>query len=167
VDPLSWLGLRNPLGANLAAIQEALRTALPDDEPVIVRYVVVVCILLTRVAAADGRVAACEIEHLRSLLRGLERLPTDSVERVCRVLRERVPVLDREELESCFAELRSLCDAAERRKVMGLLAELARADGTVSVGETRELAAIADALGVPWTRGEAELPSPAAGRPLS
>lgn len=151
MDPLAWLGLRDSPGTNLGAIHAVLREALPEDEPVVVRYVVVVCVLLTRVAAADGRVATCEFEHLRSLLRGLERLPPQAIEQVCTVLRERVPALERDELEACFAELRSLCDGAERRKVMTLLTDLARADGTVSPGEIRELETIAGALGVPWS----------------
>ena len=62
VDPLAWLGLKSKKDAQqgLSAIQSEVRSLLPDDEPVVVRYIVIVAVLLTRIAFADGRVETRE-----------------------------------------------------------------------------------------------------------
>jgi uncharacterized tellurite resistance protein B-like protein len=149
VDPLAWLGFREAADGNLLKIQAAVRDALPEDrESVVVRYIVVVCVLLTRVAYSDGRVDGSELDHLRELLRRVDRLPAEGIETVCRTLHERVPALSREELTLCYRELRALCDGKERRQVMKLLAELAEVDGTVGAAELQELGRIAAELGL-------------------
>jgi uncharacterized tellurite resistance protein B-like protein len=164
VDPLAWLGLRESADSNLVKIQTAVRDVLPKDrEAVVVRYIVVVCILLTRVACADGRVDRSELDHLRALLRRVDRLPAAGIDAVCRILHQRVPALTREELKLCYCELRALCDAKERRQVMRLLADLARVDGTIGEAELRELDAIAGQLGL--ARSDFGLDGPAAADP--
>jgi DnaJ like chaperone protein len=149
VDPLAWLGLREGADGNLLKIQAAVRDVLPEDrEAVVVRYIVVVCILLTRVAYADGRVDGCELDHLRGLLRRVDRLPPEGIEAVCHTLHQLVPALSQDALKLCYCELRALCDAKERRQVMRLLAELARVDGTIGDAERQELECIAGQLGL-------------------
>ena len=77
MDPLGWLGLRKTRHAtpNLSAFHEVVRGFLPDDEPVVIRYVVVVAVLLTRVAHADGTMLHAELEHLRNVFRHIDRMP--------------------------------------------------------------------------------------------
>jgi DnaJ like chaperone protein len=151
MDPLSWLGLRKKGGdyPNLGAIHAAVRELLPDDEQVIIRYIVIVAVLLTKVAKADGRVLECELDRLRALFSHIDRIPPESIDKLCDTLNESVSQLDPKELELCFRELKSLCDASERVGVMRLLARQATADGQIVASEHGELLAIARELGVP------------------
>ena len=145
---LAWLGLKDADDSHLSQIQEAVRAVLPDDEGVVIRYIVIVAVLLTRVAYADGRLHRAEHDHLRGLLSRIERLPQDGIECLCETLSEHVPQLTPAELKSCYRELKSLCDAKERRRVMRLLARLATVDGVVAEAERAELLAIGTALGI-------------------
>jgi uncharacterized tellurite resistance protein B-like protein len=149
VDPLAWLGLREAEQTNLSAIQTVIRAELPDDESVVIRYLVIVSVLLTRVAYADGRFANCERDLIKGLFRHIDRLPRDGIDEVCKTLGERVPELTSSDLKLCFQELKSLCDAKERRGVMRLLVSLAAVDGTVLPAERDEMLAIAGNLNIP------------------
>ncbi len=149
VDPLAWLGLREAEQTNLSIIQTVIRAELPDDEGVVIRYIVIVSVLLTRVAYADGRFANCERDLIKGLFRHIDRLPRDGIDEVCTTLGERVPELTSADLKLCFQELKSLCDAKERRGVMRLLVNLAAVDGTVLPAERDEMLAIAANLNVP------------------
>ena len=64
MDLLAWLGLRKAKGGqtSLSAVHHAVRELLPDDEPVVIRYIVVVAVLLTRIAHTDGQPVPSEIE---------------------------------------------------------------------------------------------------------
>jgi DnaJ like chaperone protein len=149
VDPLAWLGLRDPEESHLAAVQRSVREVLPDDEAVVIRYIVIVAILLTRVAYADGSVVRSELDHLRALFRHVDRLPPDGIEQVCDTLYDRVPRLERADVDRCVRELRSLCNRDERRQVMRLLADLARADGQIAAPERGALLGIGTDLNIP------------------
>jgi DnaJ like chaperone protein len=150
VDPLAWLGLRKPKTPHgrLAAIQSAVRALLPDDEAVLVRYIVIVSALLTRVAHADGVFLQCELDHLRALFRHVDQLPAEGIDELCGILNEQVPKLDDEELTICYRELRTLCNADERMQIMRLLAEQATADGQIAPSEHTTLMEVAEALGI-------------------
>lgn len=149
MDPLAWLGLRKSKAhPNLAAIQDAVRAVLPDEEPVVIRYIVVVTVMLTRVAHSDGRLARSERDRLAALFRHIDRFPAEAVDQLCDTLNEQVPLLEIDELDVCYRELRSLCDADERQQVLRLLASLASADGKIAPSEHGELCAIAKELGV-------------------
>jgi DnaJ like chaperone protein len=150
VDPLSWLGLRKPraANANLAAIHERVQGLLPDDEPAVLRYIVVVAALATRIIHADGRVLQIELERLRTLFQHVDRMPEEGIDELCDLLNERAPKLTPVELELCFKELRALCNSEERRGVLRLLALQASADGEIHPNEHAVLVEIAAALGV-------------------
>jgi DnaJ like chaperone protein len=147
VGVLTWLGFRDGSGGNLDPLLIAVRCALPEDETVLVRYVAIVVALLGHVAYADGRFSEREERTLRGLLSKVSRLAPGGVDAVCKVLREAKP-LKPEELEICYREIKSLCDAEERLEVMRLLTELAFADGEPSADERTELDRIAEAIGV-------------------
>ncbi|MBI4701280.1 MAG: TerB family tellurite resistance protein [Deltaproteobacteria bacterium] len=151
MDPLAWLGLKSKSEAhpNVSAVFETVTAALPQHEAPVIRYVVVVAILLTRVAFADGRFAPREHLHLRRQLRRIGALPDEAVEDLCDVLCARVPELSAAELELLFRELKSLCDAKERLQVLRLLAAQAASDGELAPAEHGELVAVATELGVP------------------
>jgi DnaJ like chaperone protein len=161
VDPLAWLGLRDPEESHLAAVQRSVREVLPDDEAVVIRYIVIVAILLTQVAYADGSVVRSELDHLRALFRHIDRLPPDGIERVCDTLYDRVPRLSRDDLDRCVRELRSLCNGDERRQVIRLLADLARADGQIAAPERGALFGIGTDLNIPDEELEELLEAPA------
>ncbi len=150
VDPFAWLGLRKSREANahLSAVHEVVRELLPKDEPVVVRYIVVVAIFLTRVAHADGRVVAAERERLRALFTHIDRMPPDAIDDFCDVLDRCAPKLSRAEIGLCYGEIKSLCDAKERHQVLRLLARQASADGDIHIEEHRALLEIATKLGV-------------------
>lgn len=151
MDPLAWLGLRSPkeTHANLNALHEAVAQLLPDDEPVVLRYIVIVAVLLTRVAHADGVFLQCELDRLRKLFQHIDRMPVAEIDHFCDLLHERVPKLSEAEHELCFIELKSLLDATERLQVMRLLASQATADGDIAASEHSTLSEIAEQLGVP------------------
>ncbi|MCC6527562.1 MAG: TerB family tellurite resistance protein [Polyangiaceae bacterium] len=150
MDPLGWLGLRKRRDETprLTAVINAVRALLPEDESVVVRYIVIVGILLTQVASSDGRVAASETAHLEALFRHIDRLPPDGISNVLEVLNENVPKLSEDEVKLCFSELKSLCDGRERRQILRLLAQLATADGTIRPAEHGVLSQIAEELDV-------------------
>jgi DnaJ like chaperone protein len=150
VDPLSWLGLRKSRNAttHLSIIHELMRELLPEDESVVVRYIVVVAILLTRVAHADGRVVEAELARLRALFEHIDRMPPEGIDRLCDVLDEHAPKLSGSEMTLCFGELKALCDGAERRQVLRLLASQASADGEIHDEEHRALVEVGSELGI-------------------
>lgn len=151
MDPLAWLGLRKSRNAtpNLSVIHEVVRDLLPEDEAVVTRYIVVVAILLTRVAYADGRVVDAELARLRALFQHIDRMPPNGIDAFWETLRDRVPKLSNAELALCFSELKALCDATERRQVLRLLASQASADGKIHPEEHVALVEIATELGIP------------------
>lgn len=150
MDPLAWLGLKKQKDAHpqLSAVNSAVRDLLPDDEPVVLRYIVIVAVLLTRVAHADGVFLECELAHLRQLFQHIDRMPPEGINTLCGTLNAQVPNLSEDELQLCFRELRSLCNADERLQVMRLLAGLATADGGIVPSEHGTLMAIAAELDV-------------------
>ena len=147
MDPLAWLGVRKER-SHLAALHAEIRRLLPEDESVVIRYMVVVAVLLTRVAHADGRVYDSERERLAALFRHTDRLPPDRIESLCKLLDEQVPKMSANEIDTCYTQLRSLCNAEERLQVVRLLARQATADGEIHVEEHAALFEVATALGV-------------------
>lgn len=149
MDPLGWLGLkRRDQHPHLEAILRVVRGLLPDDESVVHRYIVVVAVLLTRVAFADGVFLQCELNQLRRLFEHVDRLDPAAIDTLCQALNEHASKLDDDELELCFRELKTLCDAGERLQVMRLLAAIATADGKIAPSEHGALMQVASALGV-------------------
>lgn len=147
---LSWLGLqRGDRYPNLDALMRDLRAALPGDESVLLRYIGTVLVLLGKVAWADGHVTAREEETLRALLSHIEGLGPAGVEAVYDAVHGRIPQLSEGEMDLVYSELRAICDGNERRQIMRLLLRIADADGRLSEAEGRELARIAEELGVP------------------
>lgn len=151
MDPLAWLGLKSKKDAQqgLSAIQAEVRSLLPDDESVVVRYIVIVAVLLTRIAFADGRVDQSEVDRVCALFRHIDRIPPSRIDSFWHSLMEHVPKLTDQETSLCFRELKTLCDAQERLQVMRLLASQAITDGDIHPSEHSELMAIAYELGVP------------------
>ena len=147
---LSWLGIRQgDEYPNLHALLKDLKRALPDHESVVLRYIAIVVILLSKVAWADGNFSAGEEEALRELLAHIDKLSPSEVDAVCTKVRVHAPDVDDDELALCYRELKALCDGRERMEVMRLLTELAASDGNPSAAERAELESIAAELGVP------------------
>lgn len=150
MDPLTWLGLRpRDDHPRLTAIEAAVRELLPSHEPVVHRYVVVVSMLLTRVAQADGIFLQCEQDHLTRLFGHLEGMSDGAADLLCAALNTHAAMVDDAELALCYRELRALCDSSERLRIMQLLASIARADGTIHVSEHATMLDVARALGIP------------------
>ncbi|MFP6685479.1 MAG: TerB family tellurite resistance protein, partial [Polyangiaceae bacterium] len=115
----------------------------------VVRYIVIVAVLLTRIAFADGRVAQSEVDRVCALFRHIDRIPPSRIDSFWHSLMEHVPKLSDHECSLCFRELKALCNAEERFQVMRLLASQAIADGDIHPSEHSELMAIAYELDVP------------------
>ncbi|AKT43022.1 TerB family tellurite resistance protein [Chondromyces crocatus] len=146
---LSWLGLqRESSFPNLGALLRELRQALPDDEAVVLRYIAIVVVLLGKVACADGRFSQKEEELLRALLAHVEGLSPGAIDAVCSALEGKLPSIQEQELDRCYRELKALCDADERARVVRLLIQLAAADGAMTAAEVAEIERIAEELGV-------------------
>jgi DnaJ like chaperone protein len=138
VGLLSWLGFqRESSFPNLESLLRELRKALPD------------VVLLGKVACVDGRFSAKEEELLRALLAHVEGLEQGGIEAVCTALQGKLPSIQEQELDRCYRELKALCDADERARVVRLLVQLAAADGAPSAAERAEIEHIAEELGVP------------------
>jgi uncharacterized tellurite resistance protein B-like protein len=156
VDPLAWLGLRSRKEAhnNLTAIHKMVRELLPDDEAFVLRYIVIVAILLTRVAHADGVFLDCELDRLRKFLEHIDRLPTTGIDELCATLNKHVPEMTASETDLCIRELKTLCDHDERVQIMRMLASQAMADGRIVGSEHGALVEIAEQLGIALTELE-------------
>ncbi|EYF08843.1 TerB family tellurite resistance protein [Chondromyces apiculatus] len=158
---LSWLGLqRESSFPNLDALLRELRQALPDDEGVVLRYIAIVVVLLGKVACVDGRFSRKEEELLRALLAHVEGLSAGAIEAVCTALEGKLPSIHEQELDRCYRELKSLCDADERARVVRLLIQLAAADGAPTEAERAEIERIAEELGVPLEEIAPDLNAP-------
>jgi DnaJ like chaperone protein len=152
VGLLSWLGLkRGDEYPNLDALIKELRRALPEDESVLIRYIAIVCVLIGRVAWADGRLSEQEEQSLRQLLAHVDRLSPSGVDAVCQALKGNLPQVSDEELSLCYRELKALCDGRERVEILRLLARLAAVDGETCTAEHAELETIAAELGISLT----------------
>jgi uncharacterized tellurite resistance protein B-like protein len=150
VGILSWLGIRQgDAYPNLDALLKELRRALPDHESVVLRYIAIVVILVSKVAWADGRFTGEEEEALRALLAHIDKLSPSGVDAVCSAVRGRASEISEDELALCYRELKALCDGRERMEVMRLLTELAASDGEATEVEQAALQSIAEELGVP------------------
>lgn len=153
---LSWLGLkRREDQTNLDELVAELRTALPDDEAVVIRYIAIVAVLLSRVARADGRFSDGEERTLRDLLARVDRLSPSAIDAVCGTLEDGMADLTTRELDVCYRELKALCDREERLQILRLLVRLAAADGALSASEKGEIRAIAEHIGLPAVDVEA------------
>lgn len=154
---LAWLGLKKGDGyPNLDALMRDLRTALPDDESVLLRYIGTVVVLLGKVAWADGGVTPKEEESLRALLAHIEGLAPAGVDAVCEVLHGKIPSFSDSEMDLVYSELRAICDGNERKQIMRLLINVAAVDGRLSELEHKELERISDELGVQLSDVEAD-----------
>jgi len=152
VGLLAWLGFQQGSSfPNLQELLRELRKALPNDEAVVLRYIAIVVVLLGKVACVDGRFSAKEDELLRALLAHVEGLAPSGIEAVCSALQGKLPSLSDAEVERCYRELKSLCNAEERAHVVRLLVLLAAADGAPTAAEQAEIEQIAGELGVPST----------------
>ncbi|MCC6553616.1 MAG: TerB family tellurite resistance protein [Polyangiaceae bacterium] len=166
---LAWLGFQQGSSfPNLQALLRELRSALPDDEAVVLRYIAIVVVLLGKVATVDGRFSDKEEETLRALLAHVEGLDPSGVEAVFTALRGKIPSLQEAEVDRCYRELKALCNAEERAHVIRLLVRLAASDGAPTAAEQAEIERIADELGVPradvipFLAGEADASAPTA-----
>ncbi len=146
---LSWLGLKRGDGyPNLDALMADLRTALPHDESVLLRYIATVVVLLGKVAWADGQVTPKEDERLRALLTHIEGLGPAGVEAVCDALHGKIPSFSGDEMDLVYSELRAICDGNERKQIMRMLLSIAAVDGRLTEAEHDELSTISQELGV-------------------
>ncbi|KYF66703.1 DNA-binding protein [Sorangium cellulosum] len=155
---LAWLGLKQGGSfPNLDALLKELRTALPDDEAVVLRYIATVIVLLGKVACVDGRFSSKEDELLRELLTHVDGLAPSGVDAVFNALQGKLPALQEGEVDRCYRELKALCNASERVEVVRLLIRLAAADGAPTPAERAEITSIAEELGVPLAEIEPDL----------
>ena len=152
---LSWLK-RGDGYPNLDALMRDLRKALPDDESILLRYIGTVVVLLGKVAWADGGVTPKEEESLRALLAHIQGLAPSGVDAVCNVLHGKIPSFSDSEMELVYSEMRAICDGNERKQIMHLLLSVAAVDGRLAPAEHRELAIIAEELGVDLKEIEGE-----------
>ncbi len=146
---LAWLGLRRRDDqTNLDELVSDLRAALPGDEAVLIRYIAIVAVLLTRVASSDGVFSDQEQSTLRGLLERVGRLSPSAVDAVCDTLERGMTELTTGELDLCYRELKSLCDREERLQILRLLVRMAAADGALSAAEATEIRLIGEKIGV-------------------
>jgi uncharacterized tellurite resistance protein B-like protein len=135
-----------------AALYEAVRAALGDDDDLHVRIVASVAALLLCVAYADLEYAPEEEEVLRTTLERVNGLDAQGVAAILRVLREHTVIIASGEASTYARELLELTEEDFRSELLDVLVDLAAADESITVAETNMLRSVARSLGLSQAR---------------
>jgi len=137
-----------PASAGPASYEEVVRRELASADAETIAIVTAIAGLLGGVAYADRQVSPDELQVLRSALARIQGLTEAGVRAIEHALTRdatKLSTLDRPRHTRTLVEL---ADRSLRLEVLGLLLELAAADGTISLPEVTTLRTIATALGL-------------------
>jgi uncharacterized tellurite resistance protein B-like protein len=131
-----------------AALYDAVRSSLGDQDDTHVRIVASVAAVLLCVAYADLQYAREEEEVLGRTLGRVQGLDSFGVEAILKVLREQTIIIASGEATTYARELLELTEDDFRLELLDVLVDLAAADETITVAETNMLRDVARALGL-------------------
>jgi uncharacterized tellurite resistance protein B-like protein len=129
-------------------LSEVVRAHLLGADETTLAIVAAVAGLLASVAYADRELRGPEWDQLRRELGRINGLDSRGVEAICSVLENDIVHISTTELPRYTRVLREQASRELRIEILGLLLDLAAADGTVSLDEVNLLRHTAGALGL-------------------
>lgn len=138
--------LHAPVGAE--ALEHAVRRELPeaDDETVLV--VTAMAGLLGTIAFADRNYSADEETRVRAELSRVQGMTESGIEAICSVLRQHIVEVSTVQTPRYARTLIELGDRELRFQVLGLMLEVAAADGEIAHTEVNLLRQLTKSLGL-------------------
>ena len=145
-----WLKPSAPVTAPAGAeeLEKLVREALGGQDEESVMVVVALAGLLGAAAYADRDYSTNEEEHVRSELLRVHGMTPAAVDVVCAALRRNIVHVSTVEVPRYCRVLRELGDRELRVEVLGVLVDVAAADGAITTQETNILRQITTALGL-------------------
>ncbi len=138
--------VREPSAAN--ALVEQVRDVLPGADVETIEIVVAVAGLLAAIAYADRRYSPEEDLRVREELARLHGMTPAGVEAICTVLGEHARELSTVGVPAFCRSLVEIGDRELRFEVLGMLVELAAADGQIDTAESNLLRLATRSLGL-------------------
>jgi uncharacterized tellurite resistance protein B-like protein len=132
----------------VTSVVPVVRTHLKGADEATLQIVAAIAGLLGAVAYADREVRATEWQQLEQELARIRGLDAAGIRAVSTVLREHIVSISTAELPYYTRALREHASRELRVEILGLLLDLAAADGTVTVDEVNLLRTTASALGL-------------------
>lgn len=130
------------------ALARAVRTHLPDVDSETVRIITAIAGLLGGVAYADRQYSQDEAAAVRAQLETIAGLTSRGVESIVASLKEHLVEISTVQSPRYCRTLVELADRDLRLRVLGMLVDIAAADGNLSTEETTLLRNTATSLGL-------------------
>jgi uncharacterized tellurite resistance protein B-like protein len=130
------------------ALLKSVQGELPDSDPATLEIVVAVAGLLAAVAYADRRYSDEEDRRVREELGRLHGMSPEGVDAICGVLARHAREFSTVGVPTFCRSLVELGERELRLEVLGMLVELAAADGTIATAESNLLRLATRALGL-------------------
>jgi uncharacterized tellurite resistance protein B-like protein len=145
-----WLKLGEavhaPPGAEL--LGEAVRRELPQADDATVLVVTAMAGLLGAIAFADRNYSNAEEARIRQELERVQGITASGIDAICAVLRQHIVEVSTVQAPRYSRVLVELADRELRLEVLGLMLEIAVADGAIAHAEVNVLRQITKALGL-------------------
>jgi len=137
-----------PAEAAAKGLASLVRSHLPEADGESVRVVTAIASLLAAVAYADRDFSPAEERRVRMELARIHGMTAGGVDAILEVLRREIVHLTTVELPRSTRTLLELGDDELRLEVLGVLVEVAAADGEITHSETTLLRQITTSLGL-------------------
>ena len=146
----SWLASarRAPAVEGADQIADAVRAHLPSADEETVRVVTCIAGLLGAVAYADRDYSAIEEQRVRAELARVHGMPAAGIDAIADALRRHIVEVSTVQAQRYCRSLRELADHELRVELLGILVEVAAADGVISLAEVNVLRQVTTALGL-------------------
>jgi uncharacterized tellurite resistance protein B-like protein len=146
----NWLtsARRAPAVEGAEQIAAAVRAHLPSVDEETARVVTCIAGLLGTVAYADRDYSAAEEQRVRAELGRVHGMPAAGIDAVAEALRRNIVEVSTVQVQRYCRSLKELADRELRVELIGVLVEVAAADGEISVAEVNVLRHVTTALGL-------------------
>lgn len=146
----SWLNSlhRAPALDGAEQIAEAVRAHLRDADEETVRVVTSIAGLLGCVAYADRDYSEVEERRVRAELARVRGMPDAGIDAIADALRRNIVEVSTVQAQRYCRSLRELADRELRVELLGVLVDVAAADGVISLAEVNVLRQVTTALGL-------------------
>lgn len=146
----SWLSSARqaPTVEGAEQIAAAVRAHLPGADEETARVVTCMAGLLGTVAYADRDYSAVEEQRVRAELARVQGMPAAGIDAIADALRRHIVEVSTVQVQRYCRSLRELADLELRVELLGVLVDVAAADGEISVAEVNVLRQVTTALGL-------------------
>jgi uncharacterized tellurite resistance protein B-like protein len=145
-----WLKLGEtvhvPPGAE--ELEQAVRRELPQADDGTVLVVTAMAGLLGAIAFADRNYSSAEESRIRAELERVHGITPNGIDAICAVLRQHIVEVSTVQAPRYSRVLVELADRELRLEVLGLMLEIAAADGAIAHAEVNVLRQVTKALGL-------------------